>query len=99
MVDCVTGLSTRVERLPFEIGAGDGVDLRLNGQGVAERHCAVNKVKTHGLCIVKQEANLPLVVDGESVEFCKLTPDIDYAIKVGAHFLALRGSRDLSSWL
>src|SRR5580704_5813037 len=99
MVDCVTGLSTKVEQLPFEIGAGEGVDLKLNGEGVAERHCAVNKVKGQGLCLIKQEPNLPLVVDGEPVEYCQLVPDRDYAIKIGAHFLALRGGSDVNTWL
>jgi hypothetical protein len=99
MVDCLSGEYSRVENLPFEIGSGEGVDLKLNGQGVAERHCAINQVKGHGLCLVKQEPNLPLVVDGESVEFCPLKPDVDYAVKIGAHFLALRGGRNLEDWL
>jgi hypothetical protein len=99
MVDCLSGEYSRVENLPFEIGSGEGVDLKLNGQGVAERHCAINQVKGHGLCLVKQEPNLPLVVDGESVEFCPLQPDVDYAVKIGAHFLALRGGRDVDEWL
>src|SRR5271155_754686 len=34
-VDCLTGESHNVEQLPFEIGAGGGVDLKLDGQGVA----------------------------------------------------------------
>src|SRR5438477_4720280 len=90
LVDCLTGEYSKVETLPFEIGSGEGVDLKLNGQGVAERHCAVNQVKKHGLCLIKQEPNLPLVVDGASVEFCPLAPDVDYAVKVGSHSLALR---------
>jgi len=98
-VDCLTGEYSRVETLPFEIGSGEGVDLKLNGQGVAERHCAVNQVKGLGLCLIKQEPNLPLVVDGESVEYCQLTPDNDYAVKIGAHFLAIRGSRGIDDWL
>ena len=98
-VDCLTGEVSKVEHLPFEIGSGEGVDLRLDGQGVAERHCAVNKVKNHGLCLIKQEPNLPLVVDGEPIEYCRLLPDADYAVKIGSHFLALRGSRDLGNWL
>jgi hypothetical protein len=87
-----------VERLPFEIGSGEGADLRLNGSGVAERHCAINQVKGHGLCLIKQEASYPLVVDGESVEFIPLVPDTDYAVKVGGHFLAFRGGRKLEVW-
>jgi len=51
VVDCLTGESRLVEQLPFEIGSGEGVDLKLNGQGVAERHCAINQVKDHGLCL------------------------------------------------
>jgi len=98
-VDCLTGESRKVEQLPFEIGAGEGVDLKLSGQGVAERHCAINQVKDHGLCLIKQEPNLPLVVDGEPIEFCPLAPDTDYAVKVGPHFLALRGGRKLEQWL
>ena len=34
-----------VEQLPFEIGSGEGVDLKLHSAGVAERHCAINQVK------------------------------------------------------
>jgi hypothetical protein len=98
-VDCLTGEFSKVEHLPFEIGSGEGVDLKLNGQGVAERHCAVNQVKTHGMCLIKQEPNLPLIVDGESIEFCPLVPDVDYAVKIGGHLLALRGSKDLTTWL
>ena len=98
-VDCLTGESRRVEQLPFEIGAGEGVDLKLNSQGVGERHCAINQVKGYGLCLIKQDANLPLYVDGQLIEYCPLAPETDYAVKVGAHFLALRGSRQLEQWL
>jgi hypothetical protein len=98
-VDCLTGESRNVVQLPFEIGAGEGVDLKLPGQGVAERHCAINQVKGHGLCLIKQEPNLPLVVDGEPIEFCPLLPDTDYAVKVGAHFLVLHGGRKVEQWL
>ncbi len=98
-VDCLTGESRLVEQLPFEIGSGEGVDLKLNASGVAERHCAINQVKGHGLCLIKQDANLPLFVDGQSIEFCPLAPETDYAVKVGAHFLALRGGRNLEAWL
>jgi hypothetical protein len=98
-VDCLTGEARTVERLPFEIGSGVGADLPLSGQGVAERHCAINQVKGHGLCIVKQESAFPLVVDGEPVEFRPLVPETDYAVKIGPHFLALRGSRKPDPWL
>jgi hypothetical protein len=98
-VDCLTGESRMVEQLPFEIGAGEGVDLKLNSQGVAERHCAINQVKGHGLCLIKQDPSLPLFVDGQPIEFCPLAPKTDYAVKVGAHFLALRGGRNLEQWV
>jgi hypothetical protein len=75
------------------------VDLKVNGQGVGERHCAINQIKGRGLCLIQQEPNLPLVVDGESVECCELKPDSDYAVKIGGHFLAIHGSRRIEQWL
>jgi hypothetical protein len=98
-VDCLTGESRKVEQLPFEIGASGSVDLKLRGPGVAERHCAINQVKGHGLCLIKHDANSSLVVNGQSVEFCPLEPDTDYAVKVGPHFLAVRGGRNVDAWL
>lgn len=97
-VDCLTGETRLVERLPFEIGSGEGVDLKLHSQGVGERHCAINLVKDHGLCLIKQDPSLSLLVDGQSVEFCPIAPETDYAIKVGAHFLAVRGGRKVEDW-
>lgn len=99
VVDCVTGEQRKVEQLPFEIGSGGGVDLKLNGRGVAERHCAINQVKGHGLCLIKHDANYPLIVNGESTEFCPLEGEEDYAVKVGPHFLAVRGARHIDNWL
>ncbi len=98
-VDCLTGECRRVEQLPFEIGAGEGVDLKLNSDGVAERHCALNQVKGHGMCLIKQEASVALLVNGQAIEFCALKPETDYAVKVGAHFLALRGGRKVENWV
>ena len=98
VVDCLTGESRLVEQLPFEIGFGEGVDLKLSGKGVAERHCAINRVKDHGLCLIAQDPNFSLSVDNQPIEFCPLKPETDYAIKVGAHFLALRGGRKLEEW-
>ena len=98
-VDCLTGECSKLEQLPFEIGSGEGADLRLNGQGVAERHCAINRIKGHGLCLIKQEPNLPLIVDGQEVEYCALSPEVDYTVRIGNHFLAIRGGRDVESWL
>lgn len=98
VVDCLTGESLKVQQLPFEIGAGEGVDLKLHGAGVAERHCALNQVRGRGLCVIKQEPGASLVVNGEAVDVCPLSPDKDYAIQVGPHFLALHGGRD-GKWL
>jgi len=99
MVDCLSGECSRIEHLPFEVGSGEGADLRLNGQGVAERHCALNQVKTHGFCLIKHDPNLPLVVDGAPVEYCPLAPDTDYTVRIGHHLLVVHGSRDIEPWL
>ncbi|HWX21833.1 MAG TPA: FHA domain-containing protein [Candidatus Binatia bacterium] len=98
-VNCLTGEFSKIENLPFEIGSGEGVDLKLNGQGVAERHCAVNQVKGHGLCLIKQEQNLPLMVDGQPVEYCTLAPEVDYPVRIGSHLLVIRGGRNVENWL
>ena len=89
----------RWNNCPLKSAPGKAWISSSSGQGVAERHCAINQVKGHGLCLIKQEPNLPLVVDGEPIEFCPLAPDTDYAVKVGAHFLALRGGRKVEQWL
>jgi hypothetical protein len=98
-VDCRTGEARKVEQLPFEIGASGGVDLKLHGSGVAERHCTINQVKGQGLCLIKQEQASVLLVNGQAVEFSPLEPDTDYAVKVGPHFLAIRGGKSVDDWL
>ena len=73
---------------------------KLRGAGIAERHCAINQVKGHGLCLIKQDPGFPLVVNGESVEFCPLDPDKDYAVKVGPQFSGACGAGARSdAWL
>jgi hypothetical protein len=99
VVDCLTGEALKVEQLPFEIGASASVDLKLNGAGVAGRHCAINQVKGQGLCLIKQEPQAIVIVNGQAVEFAPLEPERDYAVKVGAHFLAIRGGKSIDNWV
>ncbi len=96
--NCLTGSYLRVEKLPFEIGSGEGVDLRLEGPGVAEKHCSLQKGGEAGLSLVSADPEAQVWVNGAPSESLELQLDQDYAIRVGPHFLALRGSKNLEEW-
>ncbi len=98
-VDCLTGESFIVEHLPFEIGSGHGADLRLASQGVAERHCAINQIKGQGLCLIKHDPNGVLTVNGSPVDIQPLGSEGELAVKIGAHFVLLRGGRNPEDWI
>lgn len=98
VLDCLTGKFTRVDKLPFEFGAADGVDLRLEGRGVAEKHCAISPRRGEGLSLVKRDADAELLVNGVPAEAEPLALDTDYSVKIGCHLLAVRGARDLEAW-
>ena len=97
--DCLTGDSTRVERLPFEIGSDASVDLRLNSDGVAPKHCAIAKAKGRELGLFRRDEEAVVTLNGHSLEFHELAPDTDYSLLVGGHFLLLRGCQRPDDWL
>jgi hypothetical protein len=96
--DCLTGDCTQVARLPFEIGSDEGVDLRLDGAGVAPKHCALAKVPGHALGLVRRDEQAAVLLNGNGVNFQELTPDTDYSLLLGEHLLLLRGSKHLEAW-
>jgi hypothetical protein len=57
------------------------------------------QIKGVGWGLKKQEPDLPLVVNNESVESYIFMPEKDHAVKIGANFLALRGSKAMDDWL
>lgn len=96
--DCVSGSITDVEKFPFEIGSAEGVDLKLNGNGVAEKDCSIVQVKGGALWLMKKDPNSCAIFDGTPLESTELLPDDDHALKVGSHFLVLRGGKNLKEW-
>ena len=98
VLDCVTGNWTEIEKLPFEIGSDEGVDLRADGAGVAPKHCALCHVKGQGFCIVKRDPEADLIVDGAHKDLVQAKPDTDYALQVGPQLLLLHGTKNLNDW-
>lgn len=96
--NCATGDWAAVERLPFEIGNDEGVDLRLDGAGVWEKHCALASLKGGEVCLVKRHEDALVTLNGSPVETLELTPETDYSLQIGTHFLLLHGSKDLEKW-
>ena len=96
--ECLTGAFTALERLPFEIGSDDGADLRLNGSGVAGRHCAIARVKGRSLCLVRRDPEARLCVNGATTDSADLVTDQDYSVEVGSHLLLVRGGKKLEAW-
>ncbi|MBI4328049.1 MAG: hypothetical protein HY674_22690 [Chloroflexi bacterium] len=96
--NCLTGEFITVEKLPFEMGSGDGVDLKLNGEGVLEKHCAISQVKGFGICLVKKDELAQMFLNGVAADFSELKTGADFSLKIGSCLLAIRGGRDLEDW-
>lgn len=96
--DCLTGNLTRVDRLPFEIGAGEGVDLRIAGPDFPDRICVLRRTREHGLCLIISQPDVSLVVNGASVEAVEIRKGEDYSLVIGNRLLAVRGGRASKDW-
>jgi hypothetical protein len=97
-LDCITGTGVPVEKLPFHIGSGHAVDLKLNGGRVCEQHCAIQAIKGVGVCLVRGDEQAMLIVNGQPVDVSPLEPNSDYTICLGDHLLALRGEKRIENW-
>lgn len=98
LLDCLTGARHDISHLPFEIGRHDAADLRLNGEGLCERHCAVAPVENFQIALVKRDPEAVMRVNGGVIDVQELEPHLDYTLQVGGHFLLLRGSSNLNQW-
>ena len=96
--NCLTGETTAADQLPFEVGSGEAVDLRLTGAGVAPKHFALCMVKDHGMCLAKRDAAAPIILNGSLVEFSELALNTDYALLAGTELLLIRGGRKINTW-
>lgn len=98
VLDCLTGDAIIVKNVPFTIGSQDSADLRLNGPSVFGRHCEICHTKEHGFCLMKIDPEGEMVVNGMPVDFAPLKPNEDYSLKVGRHFLIIRGDKNPEKW-
>jgi hypothetical protein len=92
-----SGEVTFIERMPFEIGSDQDVDLRLNSQGVAGKHCVINSAK-NGVSVLRRDPNATLIVNGSPTEFSPLEANTDYTIEIGAEKLIAHGGRKIEAW-
>jgi hypothetical protein len=98
VVDCLSGAVTPVTKLPFEMGGGDGVDLRLAGDGVPDKACALCRLRDRGLCLVNKDPAAPMIVNGAATDFVPLEQGEEYPLVIGPHLLVVRGGAHSDEW-
>lgn len=96
--DCISGASVMANKTPFAIGSGPGMDLDF-GDAEEGLDCEFQLLKGFGASLSKKRPGVDLLVNGESVNYTELALGEDYSIKIGSHFLALRGGKNLDTWL
>lgn len=97
LIDVLTGESWCIDKFPFEIGSGDAVDLKMSG--LLDHHCALVESKDRGVCLVQKTPDADLLLSGEkTAPMTPLSPNKDYTLKVGRHFLAMRGDKNIDEW-
>ncbi len=96
--DCVSGAHVMADKNPFNIGSGAGADLDF-GDGEEGIDCELKLLKGFGVSLTNKRPGSELLVNGEAVNYTELALGEDYAVKVGRHFLALRGGKSLETWL
>ena len=96
LIDCQTGEITRIDKLPFEIGAAPDTDLHL--EGLLQHHCAIAALRGKGVWLVRREYEAEIWLNGVVVENQELEPDIDYTLQLGPYLYLLRGGGSLKKW-
>ncbi len=94
-----TGDVFPVEKFPFEIGSGDGADLKLQDADLLSVHCSIENGATNGMTL-QCAAGVPgIIVNAKPVQSEALAPDKDYLIMLGKATLAIRGGKGVEDWL
>jgi hypothetical protein len=96
LIDCQTGEITRIDKVPFEIGAGPDTDLHL--QGLLQHHCAITPMRGKGVWLVRREYEADLWLNGVTIESQELKLDNDYTLQFGPYLFLLRGGGSLRKW-
>ena len=96
LIDCQTGEITRIDKLPFEIGAAPDTDLHL--EGLQQHHAAIAAVRGKGIWMVRREYEADIWLNGVAIENEELRPDTDYTLQFGPYLFLLRGGGSLRKW-
>jgi hypothetical protein len=98
--NCVSGDFHPADKMPFEIGSDEGVDLKLTGHGVRPKHCAITQIRGGGVVLTPVDSGFgEVVVNGNQIaQPLALVLEQDYAVRIGPHLLAVRGGRALDAW-
>jgi hypothetical protein len=96
LIDCQTGEITRIDKLPFEIGAAPDTDLHL--EGLLQHHCAIAPLRGKGVSLVRREYEAEIWLNGVTIENEELKPDTDYTLQFGPYLFLLRGGGSLRKW-
>lgn len=96
LIDCQTGEITRIDKLPFEIGAAPDTDLHL--EGLLQHHCAIAPLRGKGVWLMRREFEADIWLNGVAVENEELKPDTDYTLQFGPYLFLLRGGGSLRKW-
>jgi len=98
ILNCLTGETPKIEKLPCEVGAADASDLHLVGTGICERHCVFLEARGK-LYLVKRDPAAELIVNGGTTDSIVLVPDTSYCIKIGPLMFVVQACRNPELWL
>lgn len=93
-----SGEVTLVEQMPFEIGSDNDVDLRLTSAGILGKHCVINETRDEGVALARRSPNALVMLDGGSVEFSPLKPNVEHWIDLGGDRLVVFGGKRIEAW-
>ena len=94
VLDCVSGAFRVVDKYPFRLASGGDLDLgeEEGGPEVEIASCG------GGISLTSRSQDADMAVNGETVHYAELKPWKDYSVKIGGHFLAIRGQRKVQGW-
>lgn len=95
VLDCVTGMLTKVDGEPYLVGNREGVDLRIEGSPALTGECAFT-IQKDGATHVKCDGHI--FIDGRQVEEAVLTANQDYSLRVGTNLCYLFGGESSFNW-
>ena len=98
LVDCVNPIDFEVAHFPFEIGSGHGCDLKIPGEEVCEKHCAIIEARG-GKWLVKRSPHAVVKVDGVPLgDSMEIQEGKDHTLRVGERLFLFRLDVTVQQW-